>query len=96
MKSQEKIKRINEENKLKTTFIGAWTKFGFHEDGFTSGCIAAQMLGAELPFEIKDSAQIRKIPNSLMNRLIRSVFSFIHSILMIVVTIEKIYFKKKE
>ncbi|PIL22640.1 hypothetical protein GSI_15331 [Ganoderma sinense ZZ0214-1] len=37
------------------SFAGAWTKYGFHEDGFTSGLRAAAALAgpsAKLPFEI--------------------------------------------
>jgi predicted NAD/FAD-binding protein len=41
-------------------YCGAWTKFGFHEDGFTSGMeIATQYLGAKVPFEVVDSTYSR-------------------------------------
>jgi hypothetical protein len=33
-------------------FCGAWTNYGFHEDGLTSGLLAAGSLGAELPFQV--------------------------------------------
>ncbi|KAJ1501880.1 hypothetical protein HMI55_006727 [Coelomomyces lativittatus] len=33
-----------------TSYAGAWTRFGFHEDGVTSGILAAASLGASPPF----------------------------------------------
>jgi hypothetical protein len=33
-------------------FCGAWTNYGFHEDGLTSGLLAAGSIGAELPFKL--------------------------------------------
>ncbi|KAI9350122.1 hypothetical protein BDR26DRAFT_833258 [Obelidium mucronatum] len=40
------------QNKNLATFAGAWTNYGFHEDGITSGLLAAVSLGATSPFEI--------------------------------------------
>ncbi|CAG8618847.1 9734_t:CDS:2 [Racocetra fulgida] len=38
----------------------AWTNYGFHEDGFTSGIkVATEYLGAKCPFEIIDATYIR-------------------------------------
>ncbi|ORY36370.1 FAD/NAD(P)-binding domain-containing protein [Rhizoclosmatium globosum] len=40
------------QNTRMTSFAGAWTNYGFHEDGITSGLVAAGRLGAECPFEV--------------------------------------------
>ncbi|KAJ3394276.1 hypothetical protein HDU84_009031 [Entophlyctis sp. JEL0112] len=40
------------QNNNLTTFAGAWTNYGFHEDGITSGLLAATSLGAKCPFEV--------------------------------------------
>jgi len=52
-------KRLPEINTDKVSFVGAWTLYGFHEDGFTSGIRAAERLGAKVPFEIVDARYIR-------------------------------------
>lgn len=52
--SQKLLPRI--QNTRGISYAGAWTKYGFHEDGFSSGLKAAvEHLGAELPFEFVDS-----------------------------------------
>jgi hypothetical protein len=39
------------------SYCGAWTRHGFHEDGFTSGLRVAQdHLGAKLPFQLQDGS----------------------------------------
>ena len=44
------------QNKKCISYAGAWTKYGFHEDGFSSGVkVAMEHLGAELPFDFVDS-----------------------------------------
>lgn len=38
------------------SYCGAWTKYGFHEDGFSSGLkVAMEHLGAKLPIKFTDS-----------------------------------------
>jgi uncharacterized protein len=48
MDVQVRLKAIQGDNH--THFAGAWTGYGFHEDGLTSGIAAAEALGARLPW----------------------------------------------
>ena len=53
IRAQALLPRI--QNTRGISYAGAWTKYGFHEDGFTSGLRAAAALfgpSAKLPFEI--------------------------------------------
>jgi predicted NAD/FAD-binding protein len=49
MDAQQRLDRIQGHNH--SWFCGAWTGFGFHEDGLRSGFAVAQALGARLPWE---------------------------------------------
>ena len=52
--SQARLPTI--QNTRGISYVGAWTKYGFHEDGFSSGIKAAvDHLGATLPFTFIDS-----------------------------------------
>jgi predicted NAD/FAD-binding protein len=52
--SQSMLPRI--QNTRGISYCGAWTKYGFHEDGFSSGLkVAMDHLGAQLPFKFTDS-----------------------------------------
>jgi len=52
--AQKRLEGI--QNTRGVSYCGAWTKYGFHEDGFSSGLkVAMESLGAELPFEFVDS-----------------------------------------
>ncbi|RDW75554.1 hypothetical protein BP5796_06375 [Coleophoma crateriformis] len=54
IRSQSLLPRI--QNTRGISYCGAWTKYGFHEDGFSSGIkVAHDHLGASLPFKFKDS-----------------------------------------
>ncbi|EHA48225.1 hypothetical protein MCOR27_007906 [Pyricularia oryzae] len=54
VRAQGMLDRI--QNKRGISYAGAWTKYGFHEDGFSSGLkVATEHLGANLPFQFKDS-----------------------------------------
>ena len=54
IRAQSLLPRI--QNTRGISYAGAWTKYGFHEDGFSSGMKAAvDHLGAKLPFDFVDS-----------------------------------------
>ncbi|QIW97679.1 hypothetical protein AMS68_003197 [Peltaster fructicola] len=56
--AQKQLERI--QNKRGVSYAGAWTKYGFHEDGFSSGLrVAIEHLGARVPFEFVDSTYSR-------------------------------------
>lgn len=58
VRAQAQLHRI--QNKRGISYCGAWTKYGFHEDGFSSGlAVARDHLGAKLPFEFVDSTYSR-------------------------------------
>jgi uncharacterized protein len=46
--AQKRLMRTNGRNR--TWFAGAWTGYGFHEDGLVSGLLAAEGLGAFMPW----------------------------------------------
>lgn len=70
--------RLHEiQNQHSTSFAGAWTKYGFHEDGFSSGLQAAiDHLGAQLPIDFVDATFVRGETRSLelSDRAARVVF----------------------
>lgn len=45
------------QNKRGVSFSGAWTRYGFHEDGFTSGLNRAEELGAKAPFRVEKAGR---------------------------------------
>ncbi|KAM0809391.1 putative Amine oxidase domain-containing protein [Seiridium cardinale] len=58
VRAQNELHRI--QNKRGISYAGAWTKYGFQEDGFSSGLHVAEVhLGAKLPFEFVDSTYSR-------------------------------------
>lgn len=54
LEAQKQLHRI--QGRSRTWFAGAWTGYGFHEDGMRSGVEVAQALGAPLPW---DAEQVR-------------------------------------
>lgn len=57
MEAQKRLGSVQDERGI--SYAGAWTKYGFHEDGFSSGLEAALRLGAKVPFEYVDSRYSR-------------------------------------
>ena len=54
IRSQKLLPRI--QNTRGISYAGAWTRYGFHEDGFSSGLkVAVEHLEAKLPFDFVDS-----------------------------------------
>ncbi len=51
--AQKRLRTVNGQNR--TWFAGAWTGYGFHEDGLVSGMAAAEGLGATIPWRAADS-----------------------------------------
>ncbi|KAI9036614.1 amine oxidase [Aspergillus affinis] len=75
------------------SYAGGWTKFGFHEDAFTSGSkVAVEQLGAKLPFKLVDSELSRgKVPELTRSMvLLRLCFQVLHFALTWVVWILEI------
>ncbi|KAK5551754.1 hypothetical protein LTR46_010349 [Exophiala xenobiotica] len=73
IRSQKLLPRI--QNTRNISYCGAWSKYGFHEDGFSSGLsVAVNHLGARLPFEFVDStfARGRRPQLTMKNHLLRS------------------------
>ena len=52
IEAQGRLKQIQGKNGL--WFCGAWTGYGFHEDGLGSGLAVAQALGASIPWETSE------------------------------------------
>lgn len=79
--------RLHEiQNTSGLSYCGAWTKYGFHEDGFSSGLkVAMDHLGANLPFEFQDSTFSRgKAPAlNLKDHTLRAVITVLQRVMAI-------------
>ena len=84
IRSQARLPVI--QNTRGISYCGAWTKYGFHEDGFSSGLSAAvRHLGAELPFDFVDStfSRGRKPVMGLKHRLLRTCIQLIQLLIVV-------------
>ncbi len=93
IRSQALLPRI--QNTRGLSYCGAWTKYGFHEDGFSSGLSAAiNHLGAELPFGFVDSTFSRGRQPDLTwkNHLVRFIVNLIQLwIVVVALLIDKLW-----
>ena len=76
----------NIQNRRGISYCGAWTKYGFHEDGFSSGLLVAQdHLGAKLPFAFRDSTFSRGTAPTLtlLDHVLRLIIQLIQTLVII-------------
>jgi predicted NAD/FAD-binding protein len=88
IKSQAVLPSI--QNKRGISYCGAWTKYGFHEDGFSSGlAVAMDHLGAKLPFDFVDSTFSRGRYPVLrwQDHLARTVIQLIQLVIVLISSI---------
>ena len=57
LKGQSKLENI--QGQYNIWYAGAWTKYGFHEDGINSGLEIAKKLGCSVPW-IMDNKTIKE------------------------------------
>ena len=84
IRSQKLLPRI--QNTRGISYAGAWTKYGFHEDGFSSGLkVAVEHLGAKLPFEFVDStfSRGRRPVLGWMDHTVRGLIYIIRLIILL-------------
>lgn len=85
VEAQERLGEI--QNTSGISYCGAWTKYGFHEDGFSSGLkVAIEHLGAKLPFDFKDSTFSRGTAPALNRKdhLLRTILLAIQRLVVLV------------
>ena len=62
LEAQKQLHRI--QGRQRTWFAGAWTGYGFHEDGMRSGVEVARALGAKVPWldQVRLSRELTPVP----------------------------------
>ena len=86
IRAQHDLQRI--QNTRGISYAGAWTRYGSHEDGFSSGLyVAREHLGARLPFPLKDSAfhRFNKPELGIFDLFLRLIILIIHVVLIEIV-----------
>jgi predicted NAD/FAD-binding protein len=89
VRAQEQLPHI--QNRRGISYAGAWTKYGFHEDGFSSGLQAARdHLDAKLPFDLVDSSlsRGRKPTLNVVDHLVRLIIVLIQ--VLVVQSLERL------
>ena len=85
IRSQKLLPRI--QNTRGISYAGAWTKYGFHEDGFSSGLkVAVEHLGAKLPFDFMDStfSRGRRPVLGWMDRTLRGCIHMMQLVILLI------------
>ncbi|KAF4552059.1 Hypothetical protein D9617_11g009060 [Elsinoe fawcettii] len=85
VRAQKELEDIQNVNGF--SYAGAWTKYGFHEDGFSSGLkVAIEHLGAEIPFEFRDSTYSRghRPEMNAQDRVVRAVVKVLQRWILLV------------
>jgi predicted NAD/FAD-binding protein len=57
VRSQDRLHEIQGQRGI--WYCGAWTNYGFHEDGFASGVAVGRKLGGNIPWKVVDAKFIR-------------------------------------
>ncbi|KIX97194.1 uncharacterized protein Z520_07308 [Fonsecaea multimorphosa CBS 102226] len=85
IKSRKLLSKIQNTNNI--SYCGAWTRYGFHEDGCSSGLsVAISHLGAKVPFEFIDptSSKAKKPTLTMKNYLLRLVILLVQIAFLLV------------
>jgi hypothetical protein len=78
MRAQRELPSVN--GKRGVHFAGAWTGYGFHEDGFLSGVKAGMKCGGSVPWKVVETKEIqgRRGRTSVRVDLLKIVLFVVH------------------
>lgn len=82
--AQEQLDRI--QGKDRVWFAGAWTGYGFHEDGFASGMRVGLALGGSIEWEVQDAKFSRgRVPGKEWQQcMIRAIVTVVQAWIWII------------